>query len=158
MSFSIADPTDEELAQIRAIFEKCEPEDSIKGFNVPTESTVVVLKPGTDIVAFLVLQDLAKFHKKSNFAEIGGMRDMRGALVTSMCKDPDSDIKGVATLLLDFAMKDNDYLLLHASIDRPHLEKVYTRAGFVRVGILPSGSLYDVDTVIFRRVSLIILL
>ncbi len=146
--FSVPRPTEKELAKIRAIFKKCEPEEATEGL---TDATFVVLKQGADIVAFLVLQDLAEFSSESNFVEVGGIPELQGSLITNVCKDPDSDIKGVAVILLDFAMKENGYLLLHASVDRPHLEKVYTRAGFLRVGILPAGSLYDVDTVIYRK-------
>jgi len=140
-----------QLEEMKRIYKKCEPEDSKEGFDVPDGATFRTLKEGQNIAAFMMLQDLEQFEAEDNFKDAGGLTGKKGALVTRMCKDPDSNIRGASTVLLEEAADDYDYLLLHASTDRPHLVKIYNRAGFEKVGLLPAGSLYDVDTIIFRK-------
>lgn len=149
-------PSEREFSEIKAIFAKCNPEDSTSDgekFEVQPGSIFWMLQEDEHVVAFLVLQNLCEFRDSPSFTEEGGLRNREGYFVSCVCKDPDSLRVGVAKILLDdvaFYMPVN-YMLLHADVNKPYLVKVYTRAGFAQVGILPAGKLYDVDTVIFRR-------
>ncbi len=137
---------------MKEIFAKCNPEDSVSE-GVQPGSIFWMLQEDKHVVAFLVLQDLREFRDSPIFTAQGGLPDREGYFVSCVCKDPDTHHLGVAKTLLDDVASSMpiQYLLLHASVDKAYLIKVYERAGFEQAGTLPAGRLYDVDTVIFRR-------
>lgn len=151
VAVAVATPNSGDLAAMADIFARCEPGET---FAIPDDATFVMVKTGTAVVAFLMLQDMDAFKDKPNFVQAGGLAGRKGSLVTSMCKDPLASVTGTATLMLDVAMGGGDYLLAHASVDKEFLGKVYTRAGFKNVGVLDkSAGLYDVDTIIYRKLD-----
>ena len=140
--------------QFRELYKVCEPEEKEDFEPYISPSNVIVGYNPDGPQGFLVITETSTIQEKhpDGFEEAGGLPGKKGLFITSVCGNITrfyGFLKPLFEKLDEYSAENEiDYLLLHVSAARPHIQRKYEGLGFEQIGdITQNGQ----DFIVMRK-------